>query len=279
MKNLIAILLFTSAFAHGQTFNRGAGSKDLLLLVQEGITYVPSGNERTDKAYSEAFKKYWKLGALKFAAFKESSDTLTIDAGIMALPWLNNRGQHCLLIVHSRTLSRIHNLSVGPLGFDPVAVIYMDGFTGTDDEQSIMIFAPQAVKALHDGIAMIIDNDIKEGFSGPGPELAKLSYENAVALQRKTLLIPQGFEENINIRALEKKGVSHRFVSLEEYLALEEAEKRRYCLFYMSRHSQGYTEFAIFDLENDNLIYTKRINGQANKFSNDEINHVIRHWQ
>lgn len=272
MKNTFVLFcLFVATIINGQVFYQGNSDKDFKLLVANGITFVPSGTSEMSKALAEAFTLNWKSTTVR--VFDPETMTLAPDDIIAVVSAMDSGGTILALVKYSHVLKNDGRMSK----YKSIGYFSLNGFNQGDDEGSIVTFSHLAVKGMSEAVQTIKDNDI----TGSGQSLYRRLHNSilpkAEALKSKTLLIVGNTENYVYFDGLKKKGINYKLITTEEFRKLTKEELAVYCLMYFAFNA--YTEISIFDLENNELIFTRHYSSGKRSFGATEIGEIASTWK
>ncbi|MBL1279310.1 MAG: hypothetical protein COA33_003520 [Fluviicola sp.] len=274
MKNVL-LIIFTiiCTTAIGQVFYKSAGKKDFKLLMDNGVTYIKTGDPVKDGYYIDAIEKYWKVTKVRIfdPLDEDNEEKLSNDDIVFYNASLSGSGDiFCLIkldFLIKKTVSK----------YATIGYITINGFSQTSKNLSETLFIDQLIIGLNSTVDVISEDNIKGGGVGLYSKIFAKTLPKVKSLKDKTLLIIGNTKNYISTKALEKNGIKYKEISIEEYEELYQDDLTGYCLFYFAYNT--YTEVAIYDLENNELIYTRHFASAKLKLTLVDIAKIARQWK
>lgn len=279
MRKIFSFLLLLMAnFMLGQVFYKSVDDDDFKELLQNGITYIPSGNNEIDNAYILAFKENWKVST--FEIFEGTNKALPKNKIVAIEAYLDSflRERVLAFIKYDDVIKMEKKKDISK--YRSIGYINLNGFSGyrlVRNQSFDMAFFGLLIKGMNDAVQIIKDNNINKIGLGLYKSLYEITLPKSKVLQTKTLLIINDILGYIDLNALEKKGIKYKVITIGEYLGMKKEELSDYCLMYFSYHS--FTEISIYDLSNYDLVYTRHFVGSKSKFNESDIKEMIKKWE
>ncbi len=272
----LAVYLFITNLIFGQVFYKAANDRDFKEMIKNGVTYMPSGNSNTDNAYIYALRQNWKATDLKI--FDSEKPELFTGGIVITEAYIDGSERVLSIVNFGYFQNKDKNRLSRPLSkYVTIGYILINGFNLSADEEAMIAFSEQTIRGLNDGVEIIKNNNIKKNGVSLYKEIHDEILPRAKVLQTKTLLIADVMERYIDLKALTKKGIKYKVISHKEYASLKKDELSNYCLMYFARNS--YTEISIYDLENNDLIYTRHFASAKYSFSSSDISKIAKLWK
>lgn len=274
MKKLVLVLfLFAINITFCQVFYKGTDEKDFKEMLKNGVAFIPSGFGKTDAAFISALQDNWKVSSFKVLDLKETE--LMPNQIVLTLSVVG--AESSLSLINSSYLMDKNGNRRGASKYDTIGYICVNGFNQTANQFSMIDFSQQIIKGLNDALQTIKDNDIRKSGVGLYKTLYNKTLSKAKVLQSKTLLIIGGTQEYVDLKALTKHGINYKLISSDNFEEMEKKELSNYCLMYFAYNS--YTEISIYDLENNDLIYTRHFASAKREFSSGDISDISKLWK
>jgi hypothetical protein len=272
MKNqlLFVLVLFFSSTIYSQVIYKNAKSKDFISLLDNGILFMPTGKKEIDESYINALKENWKIS--KFSVYDTDENEEIALNQIVVFEAKINETESVLALINFESILKGNVSKYACLGY-----ICLNGFNQLSDDITKKTFANQSIIGIHDALLTVNNGNITKGGVGLFKEIFKMTLPKAKELKDKTLLIIDETKSYIDLNALNRNGIRYKLISLDEFSSIDKEELSLYCLMYFAFNS--YTEISIFDLENNELIYTQHFASSKFRFSSSDIKKISNLWK
>ena len=264
--SILSIVSFSYSF--GQAFYKSSNKKEFENLMSNGLVYFPSSNNIIDSAYLAALKNNWDVTPVEVYDGSDNSvqnKTTIIEANVHSGPVFSLVPVNSLMNEDS-TFSKY--LTIG--------YFYRDGFTQSDSKEKKYDFIDLSIAALNDVVSVVNEQQISSLGAGLYKKIHKAILPKSKVLKEKTLLIIGWTKNFVSLSALEKHGIKYKLLTEAEYFDLDDDEKSTCCLMYFANRT--FVDIAIFDLENNDLIYTKHFTSDKRKFNGSDIKRMVGAW-
>jgi hypothetical protein len=264
---VIALLTFP---AFGQTYYQDIGDEDYKNLIKNGLSYVLSGDAKSDALVEKALKDEWNVSPVKMIdpskgeSLNEDDVQLTLlaEAGI---PFPLN-----LTIVSVKTLKK-KSMTL----YNTTALVNITGFVETVDEKNLLYFLPYFVKAFNDMALKMNEHKIEKRGLPYFNAMNALYLPNSKVLKEKTLLIIDNVSK-VNEAELKKAGINYEVVTFDQFLEKESSEPENYCVLYLN--PSQFSEITIFNLSDKSIVYTRHYVKNVTKLDKDDIKLIRSSW-
>lgn len=270
IKTLFFLLISVSAF--GQTYYQDIGDEDYQNLMKNGLSFVLTGDERSDEIFVQSLKDHWKVSPLKIVDKSEEGSLKDDDVRLMLLANEGSPFPFNLTIVSMKALKR-KEMSL----YKTTAVVDITGFTDVIDEKSVFYFVPYMVNALNDMAVKMNENKIEKRGLPYFNTMNALYLPNALALKTKTLLIVSEKKTLVNEAELTKAGIKYEFVNFDRFLELESTKADDYCLLYLN--PSQFSEITIYNLNDKSIAYTRHYVKNVSKLDKEDIKLIVSSWK
>lgn len=273
MKHCILFLIVIfSCNVCGQSFYRSYSKKEFKSLLEKGVFYLKTGDAVKDTAYLSAIDNNWDVTEVTII---DSLDELQEFSGkevfFAEAKFKEDKSSVLGLIQLNRlTKSKISKYSF--LGF-----IVLNGYDQKEDAHSKMRYLDQTISGLNDVVKSIKDNKISKMGLGLYKSIYKSFLPKSKPLFSKTLLIIGETKDYVNISDLKKANIKFKQISVSEFEDLKKDDLSDYCLIYFAFNL--FTEISIYNLENNDLIYTRHFMDYKDKFTSSDIATIKKYWK
>lgn len=268
IKLLLLSLITVPTF--GQTYYQDIGDEDYKNLMKNGLSYVLTGDERSDEIFVQSLKDYWKVSPVHIV---DKGGTLNEDD--VQLMLLANEGSSFpfnLSIVSVKALKKR-----GMTLYNTTAVVNITGFTDVIDDKSVFYFAPYMIAALNDMAVKMNENKIEKRGLPYFNAMNALYFPNAKVLKDKTLLVISEDKTEVNEAELTKAGIKYEFVNFDRFHELESTEADNYCLLYLN--PSQFSEITIYNLSDKSIAYTRHYIKNVPKLDKEDIKLIVSSWK
>jgi hypothetical protein len=273
MKNqfiVILIFVFIKFSLFCQVIYSNVQSDGFKSLVENGIIYIPSGKTEIDEPYINSLEENWKFSKLSIYD-SEAGEKISPNQIVVFEAKINDRESILALIPYSFILKESVS-KYACLGY-----ICLNGFNQSSDDLSKQNFLNQYVIGLNDAFVAIKTNNISKFGVPLYKELYNYFLPKSKVLKNKTLLIVDNTKSYIDLNALKKNGINYKLITLDEFALIDKEDLSSFCLMYFAYNS--FTEISIFDLEKNELIYSKHFASAKLKFSGSDIKKISALWK
>ena len=144
------------------------------------------------------------------------------------------------------------------------------------DNKSRDLFLNQLISGFNEIVSVAIAKKIKKIGAGLYKDVNQTIIGRSSVLKDKTLLIVKSTEQNVIPKAIEEANIKYKIVSEKEYVNLMSEDATAYCLLYFSLGE--YSDIAIYDLEEDHLIYFRQHSPSKTKLMASDLKLMMKHW-
>lgn len=280
MKNSILFLIVILSYSvQGQSFYKSFIKPEFKSLLEKGVFFIETGDAEKDAAYISAVEDNWDVTDFTILNSIDETEKFSGEEVFLTESVLTTKTEYTSKKSSIIGLSQLKYLrkSSGVSKYTLIGFIAIDGYDQQEDAESKMRYLNQSISGLNDVVKSIKDNRISKIGLGLYKSIYKSFLKKSKPLQSKTLLIVGDTKKYVNLSALEKADIKYKLVSISEYEKLKEQDLSNFCLMYFAYNA--FTEISIYNLENNDLIYTSHFINGKDKFSKSDISKMKRKWK
>lgn len=268
--SLLLIVVINTSF--GQTFNRTFFKPDFQNLMDNGVFYLKTGDSLRDAVFISALNENWDVTEVNvYDPNEEGAESLTGDEIFFVEANFRYEYRDVLGLIPLKFLGKRNESKPYMIGF-----IATNGFDQKRDSITKMKYLDLIISGLNDIVEVIKDDQIKKVGVAMYKKIDLAIQSRSRVLAKKTLLIVGKTERFIDEAALIIANIKFKKVTIAEYDNMEADELSKYCLLYYGYNF--YTEIAIYDLEDNQLIYTRHYPKGRTKLASAEIAAIQKSW-
>ncbi|MFT6245859.1 MAG: hypothetical protein ACJA0U_003409 [Salibacteraceae bacterium] len=266
--NLIFFLFFITQVS-GQAIYKSYDKPTFKGLLEKGLTFIATGDSIADSVYFSTMKKNWNATPVEF---KEATDTAKVKVAQFSIVEVRLESNKVYTLIDVRWVA----ISSGFSKYSCVGYLHANGFSQSTSEDNKSLYFDLVVSSFNKIVSEIDDNKISKMGTGLYKKIHKTILPDSKVLKKKTLLIIGKTKERIDLEALKEAKIKYELMTESEYSELEEEDKSKYCLMYFAMNS--FTDIAMFNLENNELIYSRHFASVKKKFSSSDIKEMKKTW-
>lgn len=271
IRNLFAFILTIHCCAStGQTFYGLNQRKEIEDLSRNGIVYINTGNDAKDSMYYTALDNEWSATPFRIFDPRDSEEVLLTQDIILFESSIGKEDILCLVKLGDLMSDNISAHAA-------IGYFFFNGFNQKSDSLSRYMFLQQTIAGMNDIVGTIISQKItgKNSLNFYNKVSAAIGPRSR-ALQGKTLLIIDTTKAYVNFECLDKNGIKYKTVSCAEFQQIMTDDPNSYCLLYFADNS--FTETSIFNLRNNELIYTNFVQGPK-RFDERDVGRIAQYME
>lgn len=274
MKFILSLLLVLAVnTAFGQSFYKASSKSEFKSLMDKGVYFLKTGDSLRDADFISAINENWDVTKVSvYDPADEGSEKLTgKEIFFIEANFLNDGGSVLGLL----PLGLLKSGSISK--YSMIGFIATNGFDQTEDSITKMKYLDLTISGLNDVVKSIKDDEIKKIGVGLYKAIYKSVLPKSKALKNKTLLIVGETKDYVSESALVNSNIKFKKVSVAEYDGMEGDDLNEYCLLYFAYNS--YTEISIYNLENNDLIFTRHFASGKRKLTSIDVTAMQKHWK
>lgn len=259
MKHLIITFLFFFPLClSAQVFNYG--HKDLAFknLLENGVCFMKTGDEKFDSTLLDAMDQYWTITDFDFVEQykhprKESTAMFVTTKTRTKKHVMDRKNQHILVLQPAA-----HWKKDKQVPFDQtLGYMYFNGFYELLPEDEEYRFVRYIIQVLNKGLTIIKEKKFHNANLDLNEKIAAEIIEQSKGLLGNTLILNREFLVHfINEAHLKKFDLTHRLHARDEFFhAVESTQQRTHYLLYYSVNTR--TELSLINILTGEMIYTK----------------------
>jgi hypothetical protein len=269
---LLFLIVILSCNLYGQSFYKSYSKPDFKSLLENGVYFLKTGDSIKDLGYISAIENNWEVTEVTILDSLDSSQEFSGQEIFFAEAKMAGDNSRILGLIQ---LNHIVKKEFSKYSF--VGFIAFNGYDQKKASLSRLLYLDQTISGLNDIVQSIQDNEISKIGTGLYKSIYTSFLPKSKPLQSKTLLIIGNTKNYVNTSALKKAGIKFKLISPSEYETLKNDDLSDYCLMYFAYNT--FTEISIYNLENNDLIYTRHFaNGKA-KFTSSDISAMKKFWE
>lgn len=239
--------------------------------MENGLTYLESGNEKLDSVIQKGLEDYWKVCPYQI---KEAGSSLKEDDVLLTL--MQEGGEFFpskLVIVSTEALKR-KEMSI----YKTTAVADITGFKRMDPDYMFQLL-PYLINAFSDMAEKMNTHKIEKRGAPYFNKMNALYLPNSKVLKDKTLLILSGAVKGIEVNEaeLKKAGIKFEYVSFDRFKEIESKEPEDYCVLYL--YSAMFSDVSIFNLNDKSIVYTRHYIKYVQSFDKEDVKLIVSSWK
>ena len=258
MKKISTIFaLFAVHTLIAQVYNFGANEITFKNLVNNGVTYVKTGNTVLDSTIISNLEKYWTFSDFSVVELykrpeKTSTALFITTKEITRKHAMDRKNQHVLVLQPAELYVPRKKVNMEQtLGY-----MYLNGFYDLVAEKDEYKFSYMLVKALNQGL-YIIKNKRLLGEPKELNELVatEITGTDGPSVGNTLILNREQTRHAINKESLDKLNIKYRLLAEEEYYkALDKKDPNHIILYFAVNR---FTELALVRISNGEMLYAK----------------------
>ncbi len=271
IRNLFALILTIHCHAStSQTFYGLNQRKEIDDLKRNGIIYINTGDESKDSMYYTALDNEWTATPFRVFDPRDSEEVLLTQDIILFESSIGEEDILCLIKLGDLMSDNISAHAA-------IGYFFFNGFNQKSDSLSRFMFLQQTIAGMNDILGTIISKKITSNNSlNFYNKLSEAIAPKSRAMQGKTLLIIDTTKAYVNFECLDKNGIKYQTVTCAQFQQIMNDDPNSYCLLYFAHNS--FTETSIFNLKNNELIYTNFVQGPK-RFGERDVGRIARYME
>ncbi len=265
-----------------QTVYNGFLSKtDFQYLLNDGLTYIKTGDEATDNIVINSLEKHWTFTSIKIEepdAWNRISDTTTlflVSIGrVFVLPSSALMGEKKIFTIQSSFVSMRFGGFCNGIESD---YFFLDHMVATVNK--VIEFEANRFKGKTD--QEIKDMRWEAYASSCTSQFRKhLLPSTAKIIKEKTMLFIEGNADYVNPKVMEEFALNYKIMTFNDYKKLSSEELLEYTLFYFAPSWPGEDNWnlLILDLKDYSPLFFNNNVDIKKKFSKSDIEMMLPYW-
>jgi hypothetical protein len=257
---LVFLILFAGS-AKAQVYNFAVNEKLFIRLMEKGITYCKTGNEKLDSVIVASLGNYWSITQYSVIEPFKRPDRFTIALHLTEKEWLNKhfvdrQNKHVLCLQPEEEYAPRKDVKMEQtLGY-----MYFNGFYGLMADEEEYHFAPYIIKALNDGITAIQQRRLLGEPKELSLKAAKAVVGNEPPSSGNLLIINREQTRHaIDVEMLDNMNIKYRLFSEEEFYKTVAQKNPKHVLLYYAKNR--FTEIGLYRASDYEMLYFDHIRG------------------
>lgn len=268
---VITVLIVNSTF--GQSFYKSSSKDEFNSLVENGLFFLKTDDSLRNEAFITALNENWDITKVTIIDPSEASVKLKGNEIFLVEANFQDNGGKVLGLLPFYFLKKDEISKYSMIGF-----IATNGYDQKNEETTLLQYLDLTISGLNDVVKVIKNNEIRKIGVGLYKSIYKALLPESKALAGRTLLIIGETIDYVSKEALVKEEIEFKEVSVDEFARMKEAgELEEYCLLYFAYNS--FTEISIYDLKNNDLIYSRHFANGKSKLSGSDISAMKKSWE
>ncbi len=280
MKNTLLILLvFQLNWGFSQVYNFGATEVTFKNLIDNGVTYVKTGDNYFDSIFIACMDAHWTVTDFtiveQYKRPEKTSTAFFITTKERTKKHMQDRkNQHVLVLQPAEIYVPRKTVNME----ETLGYMYLNGFYDLVDETDEYRFAYILVKALNQGISIIKNKRLM----GEPEELntkvaAAVTGTDAPLVGNTLILNREQTRHAVVVELLEKYDIKHRLLGKEEYYETLAKKESDHVILYFAENK--FTEIALVKIANGEMLYSKHIREDYSTLDKKELKEIAPYFQ
>jgi hypothetical protein len=250
-------LFFIPIVGVGQVFNYGYDEITYKNMLENGITYVKTGDTLFDSTMLACLDKYWTITEFKVVEQykrpeKNNTALIVYTKEKTNKHMMDRQNQHVLVLKSAEDYAPRREVNM----VETIGYMYFNGFYGLVAEQDEYKFIYLMIQSLHRGVSLIREKKL----SGEDIELnakitAAINNETVPSVGNTLIVNREQTRHAVNREMLEKLNIDYRLLSEEEYYATLAKKNPKHVILYFAENT--FTEVALLQIVTGELFYTE----------------------
>jgi hypothetical protein len=252
-------LFFIFNAAYSQVYNYAVNEKLFIQLMEKGITYCKTGNEKFDSTMVDALGKYWSATQYDIIEPFKRPARFTIALHLTEKEWQNKhfvdrQNKHVLCLQPEDKYAPRKDVKME----ETLGYMYFNGFYGLMAEEQEYLFAPFIVKALNDGISAIQQKRLlgEPAELSNGAAKASISKEKG-SIGSLLIINREQTRRAIDVTVLDKMNINYRLYSDEEFYEIVAERNPKHLLLFYAKNR--FTEVGLYRSSDFEMLYFEHI--------------------
>ncbi|NVK66808.1 MAG: hypothetical protein HWE22_19605 [Flavobacteriales bacterium] len=268
---VLAALCVHSTF--GQSFYKSSNKEEFKSLMENGLFFIKTDDSARNEAFITALNENWDITEVTIIDPSDESVKLSGDEIFLIEGNFYDDGGNVLGLLPFNLLESGEISKYSMIGF-----IATNGYDQEEDKTTMFQYLDLTISGLNNVVKVIKDNEIKKIGIALYKGIYKALLPESKALKGRTLLIVGETIDYVSKDALAMEDIKFKEVSVEGYARMKEAgELDKYCLLYFAFNT--FTEISIYDLKNNDLIYSRHFANGKRKLLRSDIHAMKKSWE
>jgi hypothetical protein len=254
---LFSFILFLTINTNAQVFNFGHQDLAFKNFLENGICFMKTGNAEFDSTMLEALDKYWTITDFTYVEQykhppKEMTAMFVTTKTKTKKHVMDRKNQHVLVLQPAKLWKKGKQVP-----FDQtLGYMYYNGFYELLKEEDEPMFNRYVVQCLNKGLTIIKEEEINNNNQDMNEQIAASIVERSKGLLGNTLILNrENLVHFLDIKKVEKYGMTHRLFAKEDFLKQFNTTNRTWYMLYYSVNTR--TELSLININTGELIYTR----------------------
>lgn len=280
MKNIF--LLLSVCFLNigfSQVYNFGAKEVTFKNLINNGVTYVRTGNTEFDSIFIACMEEYWTVTDFSVVdQYKRPDKTSTaffITTKERTKKHMQDRkNQHILVLqpaeiyVPRKKVKMEHTLGY----------MYFNGFYDLVDDKDEYRFIYILVKTLNEGVSIIKNNRLAGEPIELNEKIAeKVIGSNAPLVGNTLILNREQTRHAVVLEWLDKYNIKYRLLAEDEYYLTLSKKSPNHIILYFAVNT--FTELALVKISDGKVLYSKHFREDYPTIQKKELKIIAPYFQ
>jgi hypothetical protein len=280
MRKLIFFsLLFSQICTFSQVFNFGANELSFKQLIENGITYIKTGDTIFDQQMVSNLEKYWTISDFvvieQFKRPDKNSIALFVTEKKQTRKHMMDRKNQNILVLQPANLY-IPRKTVdmnSTLGY-----MYFNGFydlVASKDEYRFIYILTQA---LNKGLTIIKRNALTGNNLDLNAKIASIIIGNEPPTVGNILILNREQTRfSIDPNELKKLNINYRLFSEDEYFTTLSKKEPNHIILYFAINT--FTEIGLINLGSGELFWTQHLQNEYDVIRTKELKAIAPYFQ
>ena len=281
MKKVLILMLLSTLGKSGisQVYNFGASEVTFKNLIENGVTYVRTGDAFFDSIFIDCLEKYWTVTDFKVVdQYKRPEKTSTaffVTIKERTKKHMQDRkNQHVVVLQPAEIyVPRKKVLMEQTLGY-----MYLNGFYDLVDEENEYRFVYILIKSLNEGITTIKNNRLNGEPEELNEKIAELITGTDAPLAGNTLILNREQTRHAVVtEQLDKFGIRYRLLAEEEYYETLSKKKSDHIILYFAINK--FTEMALVKVDTGEILYSNHFRKEYPTLEKKELKTIAPYFR
>lgn len=283
-KILVLILICITVSAISQVFNRGFTHESFKNLLDNGITYIKTGNAKFDSIMIKTLDQHWKMTSYSVIERYKEPDLKSTAFFITTMTkvkehFQDRKNQKILVLMPAKFFDEGADYEHDPVDMNnTLGYMAFNGFHDIIAKKDEHRFLKMMIVTLNEGISLIKENQFFQVDEELNKNVANAIYLKHKGLMGLTLIIHRDQAvKQIDMEKVKASGIKHRLLADVEYnKVLEEEDPNHYALYFANNK---FTELSLIRIATGEIIYTKHFREDLPGITKKEYKMIFKYFK
>lgn len=272
-KLLFFVLLIGLNSAKAQVYNFGYNEITFRDLINNGITYVKTGDPFLDSVMIDCLESYWTLTDYSVVEQYKRPDKSSTAFFITTKEWTNKhmmdrKNQHVLVLQPAQIYVPRKDVKME----ETLGYMYLNGFYDLVSEEDEYRFLYMIVKSLNRGLNLIKEKKLTGEPDELNTKVSDLISEGAPLAGQTLIINREQTRHIIDKETLDKFGITYRLLAEDEYYKTIEAKNPTHVILYFAINR--FTEMALVHISDGETLYLKHMRTEYKSIAKKELKEI-----